>query len=447
MTITEKISLHFNKCQKNGSLIPGDKLPTYAELCNMFNASYVSVQRAFKSLEQSGQIKIVHGIGSFLCGQEKLNVELYLPQSTFDFCELKTIIDDIVSEKKLYLDITLKDSINEGRGIQNLNENRKVVIAEVNSWLKISGAQLDYSAFADYEKVKQQFKTYNHSANNLEIPFYTFTSQGAINPKILKQIGFENKIDSLNNFSWWDEYIEKCSIAKLVPAAKKWEFHALWHFKEALTFGIPLLMNERGTSKDIVSLPFFNTASGRKILQIFRDHASDMSDRCAFMDGKTGIRLDVGSWISVQYEKKFGMGKNDFRIIPYTFKNQNVCSFWTHHLQTFVHSSINQDEKRRIWELIKNLVSKKIQRRITALSGSVSVRKDMKIEDHSWADREDYRAFFPQKNDILISLKIFPIEVISALSAIYEQYEFFNASENNILKCMDYKIKSILNPT
>jgi len=447
MTITEKIGAYFHKRQDDGTLLPGEKLPSYAELCEMFSVSYVSVQRAFKSLEQDGKIKIVHGIGSFLCGHEKLDVELYLPKSTFDFNKLQKILNEIASEKKLYLNIILKDRITEGKGIQNLNNERKVAIAEVNSWIKMPGTLLDYSVFEDFEKNRQQLKLYNQSQSNLEMPFYTFTSQGAINPAFLNKIGFKQKIDSFSKFSWWDEYINKCRVAGFIPAAKRWEFHALWHFNQALTFGIPVLINERGTSKDIISLPFFNTASGRRILQILKDHATGVSDDRAFMNGDVGVELDMSSWISVQYNKKFKMKDDDFRIIPYTFGDRKICRFSTSSLQTFIHSSINPDEKRRIWELIKGLISKKVQKKITALSGALSVRKDMKFKDHEWATREDYKAFFPQKNDILISARSFPVEVISALSAIYEQYEFYNADRDNILKCMDYKIESILKPT
>ena len=84
----DEIHQYFAKLQAEKKIKPGDKLPNYAELCRMFHTTYATVQDAFKRMERSGMIQIVHGVGSFSCGGEPVEVELFIKETTFDFAEM-----------------------------------------------------------------------------------------------------------------------------------------------------------------------------------------------------------------------------------------------------------------------------------------------------------------------------------------------------------------------
>jgi DNA-binding GntR family transcriptional regulator len=51
---------------QSGELNEGDKIPTEKELCEKFSASRITVRRALKELEDSGDLQIFHGKGTFV---------------------------------------------------------------------------------------------------------------------------------------------------------------------------------------------------------------------------------------------------------------------------------------------------------------------------------------------------------------------------------------------
>lgn len=66
----------------DAALLPGDKIPTEAQLCEQFGASRPTMREALKLLEQDGVIRVEHGRGRFLTAAGTLHVDR--PITTFE---------------------------------------------------------------------------------------------------------------------------------------------------------------------------------------------------------------------------------------------------------------------------------------------------------------------------------------------------------------------------
>ena len=62
---------------------------------------------------------------------------------------------------------------------------------------------------------------------------------------------------------------------------------------------------------------------------------------------------------------------------------------------------------------------------IAAMSGCLSLRRDMKPADHEWADRTDFREFFPAPDDMMVNREILSNEEKVALGILYEQFSCY----------------------
>ncbi len=61
---------------REGSLAPGDRLPSENELSDKLNISNITIKRALDELRRQGMIQRIQGRGSFLIAQNKLNLSL-----------------------------------------------------------------------------------------------------------------------------------------------------------------------------------------------------------------------------------------------------------------------------------------------------------------------------------------------------------------------------------
>ena len=134
-------------------------------------------------------------------------------------------------------------------------------------------------------------------------------------------------------------------------------------------------------------------------------------------------------------------------VVPYLMGDRKICNLELSGLMTFVPPDISPDERRRLWELLKILISREFQIRLAGLSGMVSVRNDIGPGDHPWNQRPDYAAFFPAPGDVEIYNNVFDPRVVAALSTLCEQFEDYGADASHILKDMDEKVRSIHEPT
>lgn len=82
---------------RSGAYIPGQKLPSEAELCREFSASRLSVRSAIGQLAAQGLIRTHQGKGSFVCpGAPSGDTELSFQGASIsrtDFFELRRILE------------------------------------------------------------------------------------------------------------------------------------------------------------------------------------------------------------------------------------------------------------------------------------------------------------------------------------------------------------------
>lgn len=447
-TISDKIKDYIIRQQKKGLLNAGDKLPSYFKLCEKFGVSYASVQYAFRAFEKDGLVERVQGVGTFLKGKKPLNVELYLNQSSYPAHKLEPLLKRFLQKKGLHLNVKVLPLLDAYK-IKRLNKNKKVVIVQDSTYPHFDfGGQLDLSVFTDYKSVVGQLKSFNKCNYNVALPFSSYTFQMAYNPHIMEE--FEIDLENTKHpLDWWNKYIDACKQKQVYPAQKRWDMHALWSFNSFTNIFFPLIISERNSFDNLISLPFFDTESGRRMLEIMKSHKSYFNDNENedFLHGKVGVDFSIGSWISIHASEKYKLLEDNFKIIPYRFKDKIICSMTVQYLKPFIYADIKLDEKMRVWELLKMFVSKEFQIELCGISGSVSIRKDIKPEEHPWNIRKDFSAFFPRENDIVIYSDILNDKVEAALGTLYEQYDFFGVNAEQILKSMDKKVESMLVPT
>ena len=75
------------------------------------------------------------------------------------------------------------------------------------------------------------------------------------------------------------------------------------------------------------------------------------------------VNLNIGSWFTVQYQKIFHLKEDSFRIVPLKYGEKKILRHTMTSLQTFVNSTVTENKKKRVWEFLKALISKKIQKK------------------------------------------------------------------------------------
>lgn len=429
----DEIHQYFAKLQAEKKIKPGDKLPNYAELCRMFHTTYATVQDAFKRMERSGMIQIVHGVGSFLSGGEPLEVELFLTETTFDFAEMQKILDAVSRKNDLNLRITIRRS---GRdSVDSFFTGHKVIIAEtdLNTWT--AGSMMDYSVFPDYESVMKKCRRFPARRNSHLLPFYYITYQGGVNLPILSRIGLSPESLDFSDLATLRLLERKCTSEHLVPFSMGDDFSTpnLWDFPP-LIFVILAMMRRQKEQVPLYKPPFFCTDT---IKELFRILKKPIHYRCGY-PLNMAANPNIGSWISVQHWKKFGIRGEDFRIVPLLVNGRKQLFYTPTVLQTFVNPSITLNERERIWKFLKALLSSEVQRKITALGGVLSARDDFSPEDHLWCSRPDFRHFFPDDNTRMLLCSISEDKRIGgALSVLFRQYILYNADLDAVCRGMD----------
>lgn len=449
-TIKERIRERILLLRESGALKPGALVPSFHELRREFDTSYATVQGAVESLERDGIVQRRQGFGTVMSGLKPLTIELFLTANSFPAQEIETLLGEFCKSFNLYLDVKLRNRNDFPDGGRALS-GKKAIIYEAKFFDRPAlGSLLDYSSFSDHDEIMGQLKELPLPNRNIFLPFSLFPVQMAVNLRLLKQIGLDDThLDS--GLSWWDDCVERCKRHGVHPAIKRWRLHSLWLFEKFLPLLFGLRLNEAKERDVIHALPLFDTECGRRFLRIMKSISTFsqplMKEPPSFEGGQAAVSFNAGSWLAVQHERRFGLPAEDFKIVPYMMDGRKICNCEMSGLMTFISPDVLPDERRRIWEFVKMLVSREFQLRLAELSGMVSVRKDIAPSEHPWNNRPDYAAFFPGPSDLDIYNNVFNMQVIAALSSLYEQFEFHGAGQGCILKDMDEKVRSIHEPT
>jgi len=435
VTITEKITNYIDGLIAAGKLHPGDRLPGYVEICEQFSIPYSSAQRAFKNMEYAGKIKIIHGVGSFLNGGDELNVDLYLTATTFDLAEMEKLVNDISKAGNLHLNIRVLDI--KSPDFRTETEEHKIVIAEKDPWMKTSGSLLDFTMFPDLEDFLAQNNIPSGKCAATELPFYLFTYQGAVNMRLLKKLGLP-EFSEISSLDWWDPVAEQCRRHGAFPACFTTIPENLWGFPST-HMALLMMLSGRKNVSALFDEPFFGTERGKRMFEIFAGFKHNSGWTNFFLQQDVLLNFMLGSWGAVQY-KKFGCELEDFRFVPMMADGRRILQYMPTFLQVYANNTVTDNEKERIWKFLNVLLSKKIMKRIVGESGALSFRKDMIPDDYSWMTRDDFRAFYPRRDDLLLPTEYLSREKSAVLTALFQAYMDCGADSGKIRKLMDQKI-------
>lgn len=215
-------------------------------------------------------------------------------------------------------------------------------------------------------------------------------------------------------------------------------------FKTLLNMFLMLKINYQESSKidsNFFQKPMFNSLAGEKILQII-DDCELTPDNSAFYKDNVGIDFNIGSWVTVSNPNRENINFENLYIIPYKYANQKISVVSPECLHLYLSNNVNNEEKERLWKLIKTMLSYDFQKDFCALSGAISVRKDFLKKDYFWSKNEDMaKAFLPSPDDILIPEDIISQSYTALLTTAVELYKKKTISAEETLILMDKKFK------
>lgn len=436
--VIDKIRQYINEGIESGHFRKGSRLPSYNKLKDKFCTSYATVSLAMSKLEAEGLINIEKGTGTFIAGGTPLVIKFYCLEATLDFVSYKKLIQKHLRKNDISIEIEFEDrsKLDFKCLTENRNRNYKAILVENSTspnYPNINSKRVHlHNELDTWDDLSELYMGFS-------VPFYSFSYQMGVNLKIMRDIGIDPKVFD-GNLLWWDRYVDLCQKNGLPPAEFSWGKAGKWLASKTLGLFFSQKINETNSEESVFEqkLPYFETSAGRRVLEIIKS--------CEFTEGKNGfyenrsaVNFFQGSWIAVQNGNRTGIEVDDLEIIPYQHGNRKICYTSTTFLQCYMPSSISPEERLRLWELQKIISSKEFQKDFCSLTGALSTRSDLKPEDYGWFD-EKVSGFIPQKNDIVINDNIFSSNMIAYMTGIMEQYFFYDADIDNVLKCLDAKI-------
>ena len=111
-------------------------------------------------------------------------------------------------------------------------------------------------------------------------------------------------------------------------------------------------------------------------------------------------------------------------------------------LKAYLRHDIAAEERNRVWDLMKIMVSREFQTEFCSITGQISANRDILPTEHFWNRRNQNSGFFPEKGE----RKIFEKQIFTEwqrvmLSMLLEDHKFFHLDAGAILERMDVKKK------
>ncbi|OQA87709.1 MAG: putative transcriptional regulator of 2-aminoethylphosphonate degradation operons [Lentisphaerae bacterium ADurb.Bin242] len=426
---------------ESGDLNPGDRLPSYHELCEKFSSSYATVRSAMACLEREGVVELVHGNGSFLAGARPIKIEFYHLMSSLDAETMHALLKKYIELNRLFIDVELKNvfSLNPYFTREECNEHcrAKIILCPYGMSYPIPGLST-FSGYGDYEEVFRELHHYPQINIGTALPFYSFSYQMGFNGRLMKKTGFD--IDSVSgDFKWWKNYMEACRAGSIMPASICWKKNSRWPFIKLL----PLLLSLKVARHEIssvdtgINVPFFNTPAGKDFLEICRGIHFEEDD--SFCSNASGMGFALGSWISRQNKNRQNICIDELRIKPYSVDGRKIVLLDTCNIQAHLDHDITKNDTDRIWKLIKVILSRPFQKEFCGLTGAISVRRDIAPREHEWYS-EEFSQFFPAEGDYLFHSSMFNRELRAYFSAVMENFIFYKADLSDVLARLDVKL-------
>ena len=430
----------------SGKLKPGSKLPSHKDLMQMFNISYMTASGILGSLSREGLIETHRGSGSYLSGSRPLTVLICATPSSLPFERLHELLKQYTKHADLHLEFEFRSAscIQDPEKRREMQEQYTAVLSTnyINEDLPML-PPVFLPLFPDYEKVMAELETVPGHQYDYALPFTLFTYQMGVNKKLLSEIGYEPE-QLTRDFLWWDDFVRKCREKNLVPVSMEYT-KASWFTIQAF-FPALLALQPYSKEKYEGEEPLFNTPEGERFFRIVNDMEfllPGSSGSKNFYQNGAVLSLSVGSWITVQNHSPSHPEKtvDHLRIVAYRNREgEKLLLVSPSVLRAYFRHDIQINEKKRVWELMKIMVSREFQTALCSETGNISANKKVRASDYRWNTTPDTANFIPGASDrIFYDSDLFALPQKVMLSIFLENYRFFNAPLKETLRRMDIK--------
>lgn len=427
-------------------LKPGDKLPSYKSFMKMFDISYLTVSNTLNKLAREGLVECKRGSGTYLAGGRNLTVLLNIHPTTISFTRMRKLLNKHLANADLHLNIELApvEEINDPRRRDEIARNYKAVLSIhplAHNEQELQAANL--TQMPDYSDILSNLITVEGLSYDCALPFSFYSYQLGVNRDLLKKTGMQLK-ELTPGFNWWKKFTTRCRKAELLPATFDYiENSAMFFpaFQQLLFSLIPYdVQKYQGTQ------PLFNTPEGQRFLDIIRDSipiTDIFNDRRSFFHNGAVLHFQLGSWITVQNHESNRPDKeiSDLAIVPYrTSPGKKLCFFDPDCLKAYLRHDITIDERKRVWELMKIMVSRDFQIDYCGFSGLLSANRSILPTEYYWNRTNQWRDYFAEPEDIVVYGRTrFTPSQHATFSVLLENYKFFGADASETLRRMDCK--------
>ena len=430
----------------SGKLKPGAKLPSIKELMEMFDISYMTVSRILAALSQEGLIETRRGSGSYLCGNKPLTVLICIASSMLPFERFHELLKQYTeqAELKIEFEFCCASAILDPDMRREIQERYAAVLSTsyVNENLPMLPPAL-LSQFPDYRKVMADLKPVPGHSYDYALPFLEVVYQMGVNKKLLSEVGYEPE-QLTGDFLWWEDFVRKCREKHLTPASMEYT-KASWFLIQSF-FSLLLTLLPYSREKYEGEEPMFNTLDGERFFRIVDEieflTPESPASRNFYQNGAV-LSFSVGSWITVQNHALSHPEKAVDHLGIVAYRNQQgekIVLVGPSSLRAFFRHDIRIDEKKRVWELMKIMVSREFQIALCSETGNVSPNRQVQPSDYRWNITPDAVNFIPGDSDhIFYDSDLFALPQKVMLSIFLENYSFFNAPLKETLQRMDIK--------
>ena len=444
MRVLDRIRKYIEDGIRDGSLQPGTRLPTCHEFMEISEGSYTTVRNALAKLQSEGLILVRNGIGTFLAGGDTLTVRLHIFNKALSVENFTELVRKHRLEERLniHLNILPTEKLDDPDYYHEILQKKQAVLtvySESERLYHLPAVQL--SAFPDYRQVVSDMQIQDEQIARLALPFSKTYFFMVANRRLFQKMGLSTDDISFTS-GWWQTYLDACQKHGIHPVSQAWPPNTISRFSSLYGLLFAICNCKGKVSND--ALPFFDTPAGRKFLDVVRSiyFYPVVPNPGSFFCGGSGICLYVGTWFSVQNHllSRPDVSVDDPVVVPFCIQDCNIFPSGLMRMEAYWDNGFRQEDKNRVWELMKILLSREFQLDYSNKSGFLSPRRDIDVSEYSWNANHQWDAAIPGKEDIVFyEQNVFSPEVTAALTVLLEDFMSGDISKDRLLHRMDLK--------
>jgi len=446
MTNTDKIRNWILERKEAEEIRPGDKLPCYKEFMEMFGISYLTASNTLNRLAREGIVECKRGSGTYLAGASNLKVLLNMHATTIPFDTMRKLLNKHLANADLHLEIECapEEEINNPLRRDEVARTCKAAI----SIHPIARVEQELPAAAltqmpDYEAVMADLVRVDDTSYEYALPFTFCSHQLGVNRELLARTGL--RVEELTpGFGWWNDFAARCRKHRLLPASFEYVETSSLFFQSFLPLLYSLVPYDKRKYEG--DEPLFQTPVGHLLLDVIRDSqpiTDIFNDPRSFFHNGAVLHPQLGSWITVQNGRLERPDKevSDLVIVPYRTPDGRKLHFLDPDcLKAYLRHDVTIDERNRVWELMKIMVSREFQIDYCGLSGLISANRGLLPTEYYWNRTNEWADFFPGPDAcVAYGRTRFTPAQRAMLSVLLENFKFFGAPAEETLYRMDRK--------